>query len=82
MNIYEAYEGLSENYSDINEKEMFQKLLGYFLDKYDLELKRPYGDSYICIYRGNDMIGEMNYEGYNLLYNLKRLCDILKDELI
>ena len=57
----------------------------------DYELFREVFGSFQSQYKGLDMYGSlvyhngecfMNTEGFNLLYNLKRLCDELEDELL
>lgn len=65
------------------DKELFEEVLKNFQDTYKLKIDKPNNDCYIVINddSGNSL-GEMNYSGYNLLYNLTRLCDILKSELI
>lgn len=60
------------------EREMFENTLDYFTEKYNLVIKRPYGDTYIEIYKHNKFIGSMNYGGFNLLYNLSVLTSMLR----
>lgn len=67
----------------MSDKELFEEVLKNFQDTYKLNIDRPNDDCYIVI---NDCsgsyIGEMNYSGYNLLYNLTTLCEMLKKELL
>lgn len=70
----------SINESTDNDEELFTMVFENFQNKYKskrLELEhRMYGDI-VCV-KGED---KFNIAGYNLLYNLQRLCECLKDEL-
>lgn len=68
----------------MNEKELFKEVLDYFVKQYNLTLEVPYPDrpTYFIIKQGGTQIGDMNIDGYNLLYNLSRLCKFLENELI
>lgn len=63
-----------------NDEELFNMVFENFKNKYKskrLELEhRMYGDI-VCV-KGED---KFNITGYNLLYNLQRLCECLEDEL-
>lgn len=63
-----------------NDEELFNMVFENFKNKYKskrLELEhRMYGDI-VCV-KGED---KFNITGYNLLYNLQRLCKCLEDEL-
>lgn len=61
----------------MNEKELFNSIFECFKEKYpaqELEMKDPY------VYRKGICI--FNSEGWALLYNLQRLCDAIKEELL
>lgn len=66
----------------IEEKSVFYSVIGILRNEYpkkDLNMIGGMdGDEFVTI---NDEI-QFNTKGYNLLYNLKRLCDVLQDELI
>lgn len=64
-----------------NDNELFLEVLEHFKKQYPrrrIEVKR-YGYGNIVSIDGED---KFNTSGYNLLYNIKRLCDCLEDELI
>lgn len=66
----------------MTDKDLFEEVLKNFQDSYKLKIEKPNNDCYIVINdNSGSYLGEMNYSGYNLLYNLTRLCDILKFEL-
>jgi len=65
----------------MTDKELFNEVLDKFQKQYGFEVERPYNDGYIELIQNGDSIGGMNTDGYNLLYNLSRLCRMLKDEL-
>ena len=65
----------------MNDKELFNAVLERFQKQYGFEVDRPYNDGYIELTKDGDSLGGMNTDGYNLLYNLTRLCRTLKDEL-
>ena len=65
----------------MNDKQLFNEVLERFQQQYDFEVEHPYNDGYIEIVKDGEIIGGMNTDGYNLLYNLTRLCRTLKDEL-
>lgn len=66
----------------IEEKSVFYSVIGILRNEYpkkDLNMIGGMdGDEFVTI---NDEI-QFNTKGYNLLYNLKRLCDVLQDELL
>lgn len=66
----------------IEEKSVFYSVIGIFRNEYhkkDLNMIGGRdGDEFVTI---NNEI-QFNTKGYNLLYNLKRLCDVLQDELL
>lgn len=62
----------------MTEKELFKEVLDNLTNKYNLTVERPYNDEYIVIKKDNETLGEFNTSGYNLLYNLKRLCNTLE----
>ena len=66
----------------IEEKSVFYSVIGILRNEYpkkDLNMIGDRdGDEFVTI---NDEI-QFNTNGYNLLYNLKRLCDVLQDELL
>lgn len=62
------------------EKAVFAQVFGTFQEKYPrrrLVIEQKYYGDIVCC----DGEERFNLEGYNLLYNLKRLCDCLEDEL-
>lgn len=65
----------------MNDKQLFNEVLERLQQQYDFEVERPYNDGYIELIKDGDVLGGMNTDGYNLLYNLTRLCRTLKDEL-
>ena len=66
----------------IEEKSVFYSVIGILRNEYpkkDLNMIGGMdGDEFVSV---NDEI-QFNTKGYNLLYNLKRLCDVLQDELL
>ena len=66
----------------IEQKSVFYSVIGILRNEYpkkDLNMIGGMdGDEFVTI---NDEI-QFNTNGYNLLYNLKRLCDVLQDELL
>ena len=66
----------------MNDRELFDEVLARFEEQYGLYIERPYDDRCTFIFKKDEELGFMNTDGYNLLYNLTRLCDILKEELI
>jgi len=59
---------------------IFEHVMDYFKAKYPyrrIQYEFMYGDRMISI----DGEIQFNLEGYNLLYNLTRLCKCLEDEL-
>ena len=66
----------------IEEKSVFYSVIGILRNEYpkkDLNMIGGMdGDEFVTI---NDEI-QFNTNGYNLLYNMKRLCDVLQDELL
>ena len=66
----------------MNEKELFNEVLDYFVDYYKLEIRKPTTNDYIEIYKGDNLLGGFNPSGHNLLFCLRELCRILEQELI
>ena len=66
----------------IEEKSVFYSVIGILRNEYPKKYLNMIGgmdgDEFVTI---NDEI-QFNTKGYNLLYNLKRLCDVLQDELL
>ena len=66
----------------IEEKSVFYSVIGILRNEYpkkDLNMIGGMdGDEFVSV---NNEI-QFNTKGYNLLYNLKRLCDVLQDELL
>lgn len=63
-----------------NDVELFNMVFENFKNKYKskrLELKHEMYGVIVCV-KGED---KFNTTGYNLLYNLQRLCECLEDEL-
>ena len=62
--------------------ELFNAVLDRLSEFHRLTIVRPYGDQVIEIknHYGRSL-GMMNPDGYNLLYNLTRVCKMLEDEL-
>lgn len=68
--------------NDMNEQKLFALIFEHFQNKYghaNLEMVNPYGPKRTIVSMNGEMI--FNTDGYNLLYNLTRLCDALKEEL-
>lgn len=65
----------------MNDKELFEQVLNNLTNQYGLKIEKPYNDGYIVIKKGDEALGAFNTSGYNLLYNLKRLCNVLEGEL-
>ena len=66
---------------DGRETAIYNQVLTHFQKKYpnrNIHIKNEYGNQIVCI----DDEPKYCLTGYNLLYNLQRLCDNLKDELI
>ena len=66
----------------IEEKDVFCTVIEKFRKQYPKRRINIVGDG-----KGNEFLTvddeiKFNTTGYNLLYNLKRLCDVLQDELI
>lgn len=65
----------------MNDKELFQMVFDYFKSKYphrNLSIGNLYGNGLIVSVDGEPTF---NTDGFNALYNIKRLCDALSDEL-
>lgn len=62
---------------DRKEVEMFKEVLNYFVERYPSSRLEMRGT--IVRVNGKDVF---NMDGWNLLFNLKRLCEALKDELL
>ena len=66
----------------IEENSVFYSVIGTLRNEYpkkDLNMIGGRdGDEFVAV---NNEI-QFNTNGYNLLYNLKRLCDVLQDELL
>ena len=67
----------------MTDRELFEEVLKRFEEQYRLRIDRPYSDGYFeLVDEGGNNLGGMNSDGYNLLFNLSRLCALLKDELL
>lgn len=64
-----------------DEKVLFDAVLKHFTDTYRLTIEYPYDDECMQIRQGNQIIGILNPIGHNLLYCLKTLLDMLRNEL-
>lgn len=63
------------------EHKVFNNVLTAFQEKYpnrNIQVKCEYGNQIIYV----DDMPKFCITGYNLLYNLKRLCESIEDELI
>ena len=64
----------------MTEEQLFKLVLAYFRDKYpqyELDIiDKGFGE---CVSVKNEL--QFNTKDFNLLYNLKRLCDLLNTEL-
>ena len=60
----------------MEEKALFKQTFDYFKLKYPERKMKLEGT---LVYIDNDVA--FNIDGYSLLYNLMRLCDVLKEEL-
>ena len=65
----------------MTDRELFKEVLNNFAENYKLEISYPYRDEYFIIHKNGKEIGGFNPSGFNLLYNLKRLCNLLEEEL-
>jgi len=65
----------------MTDRELFEEVLNRFQKQYRFEIEHPYGDAYFELKKNEEVIGGMNPEGYNLLYNLFKLCKLLQREL-
>lgn len=61
----------------MNEKELFKGIFNHFQEKYPAQQLEMRGT---LVYRKGECF--FNTDGYVLLYNLKRLCEVIKEELI
>lgn len=61
--------------------EIFDAVLERLSEQYRLTVIRPYGDGYFILKKDEKELGGMNPDGFNLLYNLTRLCKMLEEEL-
>lgn len=61
----------------MNDKELFEEILNRIAASQKLEIKRPYNDCYIEIYKNGINLGCLNYEGHNLAFNVYKLGSIL-----
>ena len=59
----------------VSEKELFEQVLNVVAAHHNLTVERPYKDcpGYIKVYHEGELLGEMNYDGYLLIYNCGRL---------
>ena len=66
----------------MTDRELYTAVFENFVEKYNLTFEQPFNSGYTLVYKNGRLIGEFNIDGYNLLYNLDRLCKMLEDELI
>lgn len=64
-----------------DEKVLFDAVLKHFKETYTLTIDYPYDDECMQISQENRIIGILNPIGHNLLYCLKTLVDMLRNEL-
>lgn len=63
----------------MNEKELFNEVLRYFMDTYpEIEVRRPNDNGYLEFYLGSECLGSFNSDWLNLLRSLKELCNIFE----
>ena len=66
----------------MSDKELFEEVFNRFVERYNVIVERPYNNNYVVLkLRSGYVIGEFNYDDYNLLYNLDRLCKIFEYEM-
>lgn len=67
----------------MNEKEILGAVISCFAKAYGLQVTQPYKDGY-TVFRDDSgkEIDSINFDGYNLLYNLTKLCELLNAELL
>ena len=66
----------------MTDKELFEEVFNRFVERYNIIVERPYNNNYVVLkLRSGYVIGEFNYDGYNLLYNLDRLCKVFEYEM-
>lgn len=64
------------------DQDLFEMVLNRFVEKYHITLERPYNDGYMIFkLRNGEVLGEFNSDGYNLLRNLRKLCEVFSTEL-
>lgn len=61
----------------MEERQIFQEVFDYFSTKYPAQQLHMRG---LCVECRGEII--FNTDGYNLLFNLKRLTDAIKEELL
>lgn len=66
----------------MSENEIFDIVLKKFMEEYNFTITHPYDDTYFEIIKNGNSIGGMNPSGYNLLHNLKTICQLLENELL
>lgn len=71
-----------EKKESMTDKELFEEVFNRFVERYNVIVERPYNNNYVVLkLRSGYVIGEFNYDGYNLLYNLDRLCKVFEYEM-
>ena len=61
------------------DKELFEELVTRICEQFNVEVERPYNDGYrIFKLKSGYVLGDFNSDGYNLLYNITQLSEILK----
>lgn len=64
---------------DVKDKELFEELVTRICEQFNVEVERPYNDGYrIFKLRSGYVLGEFNSDGYNLLYNITQLSEVLR----
>ena len=66
----------------MTDKELFEEVMKRFVNDYKVVVECPYNDGYkVFKLRSGYEIGAFNSDGFNLLYNLNKLCKIFEYEL-
>lgn len=66
----------------MSDKELFEEVVKRFAEKYNVVVETPYDDGYrIFKLKSGYELGDFNSDGYNLLHNLTKLCNIFRHEL-
>lgn len=62
---------------NMTDKELFEQILDQLKVSNNIDVERPFGDTYIELKKNGHYLGDMNYGGYNLAYCIYKLGKIL-----